>query len=211
MKNYILSCILFICSATQADSNHTFAALPYSSQLNHECTQDDSEVFEPKTYHLNVGKVTLKTYSCHIEKAHHSQYYSSYGLKLDSGKQFFLNDQAVDAIGYVGITAQQVDASTVVFDNMYERGGDLVLLWFTDAQHLYSAKIPYMTSDEGSVTVTAQGQNIILQKKIYLGDDQKGLAKYKNIGQSIVIKKENNKGLVYQSGNMKSFQYDAFK
>ncbi|WP_111858341.1 hypothetical protein [Acinetobacter sp. CFCC 10889] len=211
MQKYILSCILLMCNSVQANSNHVFAALPSSVQLSSECTQDDPDVFEPKTYRLNVGKVTLTTYSCRTEKTDHSKYYSSYGLKLSSGKQLFLNDQAADAIGYVGGSVAQVDASTVVFDNMYERGGDLVLVWFVDEQHVYSAKIPYMASDEGSVTVTARGQNIILQKKIYLGDDQKGQAQHKNVGQALVVKKEKNKGLIYQSGNVKNFQQDAFK
>lgn len=211
MKKYLIVIMGMICSFGHADANIKFETLQSHSQLSKACKQDALDVFKPKTYLLNVGKVTLNSYSCIRQEYDNSQYYSAYAVKFASGKQLFFYDQTADASAYVDINAYAVGSSIVVFDNMNERGGDLILIWLQDAQHVYSTKIPYMTSDEGSVDVVVQGENIILQKKVYIGDDQQSQAKFKKVGQALVLKKENAKGLTYSSGHVKNFQHEAFR
>lgn len=211
MKKYLILIVGVICSFGHADTNFKIEMLQSHSQLRKACKQDALDVFKPKTYSLNVGKVTLNSYSCIGQKHDNPQYYSAYALKFASGKQLFFYDQTADTNTYVDIDAYAVGSSVVVFDNMNERGGDLILIWLQDAQHVYFTKIPYMTSDEGSVDVVVQGENIILQKKVYIGDDHQAQAKFKKVGQALVLKKENTKGLTYSSGHLKNFQHDAFR
>lgn len=206
---YLSSIVLcMMCSATFANSTINFENLKQSKTLDKACTQDDTDVFEVKTYQLKSGKVQLKTYSCTTEKQGKTQYYSGFGLQLASGQMIYFYDHLSDAIGYVGVSSQRVDQSTVVFDNMYERGGDLVFVWMQDEQHIYASKVPYMASDEGGIKISAQDQKIYLQKQLYLGENKQQQAQYKKIGQGIVLKKQAGKGMVYLSGDLKKFQQE---
>lgn len=208
MKYLSSIALCMLCSMTFAHPVMSFENLKQSKNLSKECTQDDPDVFEPKTYSLQSGKVKLTTYSCISEKQGKTQYYSGYGVQLASGQMIYFYDQLLDAIGYVGSSSQRVDQSTVVFDNMYERGGDLIFVWLQDDQHIYATKVPYMASDEGSIQISAQNQKIFLQKQIYLGENNLYQAQYKKVGQGIILKKQVGKGMVYVSGDLKKFQQE---
>ncbi|WP_171530227.1 hypothetical protein [Acinetobacter defluvii] len=64
MKKYLILIVGVICSFGHADTNFKIEMLQSHSQLRKACKQDALDVFKPKTYSLNVGKVTLNSYSC---------------------------------------------------------------------------------------------------------------------------------------------------
>ena len=105
-----------------------FQQLNTQTKLAKQCHKDDEDIFSPQNYQLGSIKVVLKTYSCIGKKQVREQYFSAYGIQLGAKKSLYLVDQLADASGYVGVKSEQVDADTIVFDSMYERGGDLVIM-----------------------------------------------------------------------------------
>ncbi|WP_227549045.1 hypothetical protein [Acinetobacter bereziniae] len=185
-----------------------FEQLTVQTKLSNECTQDDSDIFTAQTYQLGSTKVGLKSYSCQTKKQNKEQYYSAYGLQFNSKKSVYFVDHSVDAIGYVGGKSEKVDANTIVFDNMYERGGDLIIVWMQDLQHIHHLKVHYMASDEGGVKLYSRNNQIYIQK-IVLKELDGDKPIYKNVGNPITLKKIPNKGLVFSGGNLKLFQTTA--
>ena len=141
-----------------------FEQLNVQTKLSNECNEDDHESFTPQSYQLRSAKVELKSYSCQSKKKSREQYYSAYELQFNGKNSVYFVDQLLDAIGYVGSKSEKVDVDTVVFDNMYERGGDLLIVWVQDLQHVYHVKVPYMAGDEGGVKLYTRNNQIYIQK-----------------------------------------------
>ncbi|WP_353167138.1 hypothetical protein [Acinetobacter sp.] len=185
-----------------------FEQLTVQTKLSKECTQDESEIFTTQTYQLHSEKVGLKSYSCQTKKQNKEQYYSAYGVQFNGKKSVYFVDDHVDAIGYVGLKAEKIDADTVYFDGMYERGGDLIIVWVEDLQHIHHLKVHYMASDEGGVKLYNRNNQIYIQK-IDLKELDGDKPIYKNVGKPITLKKIPNKGLEFSGGNLKLFQTTA--
>lgn len=205
MKNPSFKIIFLMCSFLVSSfvNAQSFEPLKINPTLSNECTEDGTDVFEPKTFKLSSGQVKLKTYSCMRHHQKQQRYYSVYGLEFNTKKTVYLQDKLYEAIGYVGSNANQVDTETVIFNSMAERGGDLVLIWVQDLNHVYNLKIPYMASDEGGVRFNTKNNQIYIQKVEALpGTD----VKFKNKGKPIIFKKVKNKGIVFLSGDLNAFQ-----
>ncbi|WP_434278098.1 hypothetical protein [Acinetobacter sp. CE-15] len=207
MKIQYIKQLLFICSVVITSSIYAqeFQQLNIQTQLAKQCHQDDEDIFSPQTYQLRSTKVVLKTYSCTSKKQDREQYYSAYGIQLGAKKSLYLVDQQVDASGYVGVKSEQVDADTIVFDSMYERGGDLVIVWMPDLQQIYHVKVHYMASDEGGIKLYRKNDQIFIQK-IDLKALKHDQPIYKNIGKPVILKKVQGKGIVFASGDLKALQ-----
>ena len=210
MKIKLFSSFLLVCGLVSVSQLYAkpFQQLTVQTKLSHECTQDDSEIFTAQRYQLRLAKVELKSYSCQSKKQSREQYYSAYGLQFNDKKSVYFVDQMIDAIGYVGVKAEKIDSDTVYFDGMYERGGDLILVWVEDLQRIHHLKVHYMASDEGGVKLYTRNNQIYIQKvDLKELDDDKPI--YKNVGKPIILKKIPNKGLEFSGGNLKLFQTTA--
>jgi hypothetical protein len=210
MKIQLIQSFLLICGLATGSQLYakSFEQLNVQSKLSNECTLDAPELFSPQRFQLRLAKVELKSYSCQTKKQSREQYYSAYGLQINGKKSVYFVDQMLDGIGYVGGKSEKIDADTVAFDNMYERGGDLIIVWMQDLQHIHHVKVHYMAGDDGGVKLYSRNNQIYIQK-VMLKELDGDKPIYENVGKPITFKKIPNKGLEFSGGHLKIFQTTA--